>query len=128
MIKFLGLLLLLVPTTLYASDDIKPDRVTAIYFHRTDPCPTCKRMSSYSETAVTTFKTDKCIIQWLYVDFEANPREAAKYNVTRPSLILVSTLGSRLLDYENLTEIWVKGRDKAAFIKYVQDSIRKKIE
>ena len=30
------------------------DRVVAIYFHRTQRCPTCQKMGSYTEQAIKT--------------------------------------------------------------------------
>ena len=35
-----------------AADEVPADRVVVMYFHRTQRCPTCLKMGSYSEEAV----------------------------------------------------------------------------
>jgi hypothetical protein len=104
------------------------DRVVVIYFHRTQRCPTCLRMGSYSEEAVAEGFPNEIkdgTVEFHYVDFQS-PRNAAltkAYKVTGPSLVAVKILNDRAVAAENLKEIWTKNGDKDAFLKYVRDHV-----
>jgi hypothetical protein len=104
------------------------DRIVAMYFHRTQRCPTCRKMGGYAEEAVKT-KYAKGLhegaIAFYYVDFE-KPENAAlvkRYEISGPALILARVRGNKLSCFENLGEIWSKVSDKDAFVKYVQGNI-----
>jgi len=52
--------------------DAPKDRVVAMYFHRTERCPTCQKMGSYSEEAVKTAFADEIKegkVAFYYIDF-----------------------------------------------------------
>ena len=105
------------------------DRVVAMYFHRTQRCPTCLKMGSYSEEAVKSgfaqqIKDGK--VEFRYIDFqdEKNAALTKGYKVGGPTLIVARVAGGKVAEYKNLTEIWTKVRDKAAFIEYVQSSVK----
>jgi hypothetical protein len=105
------------------------DRVVVMYFHRTQRCPTCLRMGSYSEEAVQTgfaqpIKDGK--VEFHYIDFQdvQNATLTNGYKVAGPTLIVARVAGGKVAEYKNLTEIWAKSRDKTAFIDYVQTNIK----
>jgi hypothetical protein len=104
------------------------DRVVVMYFHRTQRCPTCLRMGSYSEEAVVKgfakqIKDGK--VEFHYVDFqdEKNAKLTNGYKVGGPTLIVAQVVGNKVKEYKNLTEIWAKNGDKDVFLKYVRDNI-----
>ncbi len=104
------------------------DRVVAMYFHRVPGCATCQKMGGYSAEAVQDgfakeIKQGK--VQFYVIDFE-NPKNAALtngYKVTGPTLIVARIVGNKVKQYKNLTEIWSKVGDKAAFLKYVRANV-----
>ncbi len=109
--------------------DAPAERVVAMYFHRTQRCPTCLKMGSYSEEAVKSgfakeIKDGK--IAFYYIDFqdEKNSAYTKGYKVTGPTLIIAKVSGKKVLEYKSLTDIWTKVRDKRAFIDYVQSNIK----
>ncbi len=109
--------------------DAPADRVVVMYFHRTQRCPTCLRMGSYAEKAVTTgfasqLKDRK--VAFHYIDFQdaKNAAFADAYQVTGPTLIVARVAGNKVAEFKNLTEIWAKARDEAAFIEYVQSNVK----
>jgi len=112
-----------------AAADAPADRVVVMYFHRTQRCPTCLKMGSYTEEAVTTgfaqqIKDGK--VAFHYVDFQ-NERNAAisnGYKIGGPTLIVAKVAGNKVAEYKNLREMWTKVRDKQAFVDYVQSSVR----
>jgi len=109
--------------------DASTDRVVAMYFHRTQRCPTCLKMGSYSEEAVKSgfaqqVKDGK--IEFRYIDFQDGKNAALTkgYKVGGPTLIVARVADGKVAEYKNLTEIWAKVRDKAAFVEYVQSSVK----
>ncbi len=104
------------------------DRVVAIYFHRTQRCPTCLKMGSYSEEAIGSgFATQLKggTVEFHYIDFQ-NKNNAAftkAYGITGPALIVAKVVDNKVTEFKNLKDIWTNVGDKKAFLKYVQDNV-----
>ena len=123
-------------TVLAADDPVKADtparaptdRVVVMYFHRTQRCPTCLRMGSYSEEAVVNGfakEIKRGTVEFHYIDFqdENNAVLTNGYKVGGPTLVVAQVVGNKVKEYKNLTEIWTKNSDKDAFLKYVRDNV-----
>jgi len=105
------------------------DRVVVMYFHRTQRCPTCQKMGSYSKEAVKqglAELVDNGAVEFHYIDFQqpANIRFAEAYKVEGPALIVAKIVNGKVQEYKNLEEIWMKVREKPAFIEYVQGGVQ----
>lgn len=104
------------------------DRVIAMYFHRTQRCPTCLKMGSYSEEAVTkgfAKQVNEGSVEFHYVDFQ-DKRNAALtkgYKIGGPALIVVKVAKNKAKEYTNLEDIWTKVGEKPEFIKYVSENV-----
>jgi thiol-disulfide isomerase/thioredoxin len=108
--------------------DAPADRVVVMYFHRTHPCPTCQKMSAYTEEAVTAgfanqLKNGK--VEYHYLDFQDEKNEALVkgYKIERPTLLVVQVVGNKVKNQQNLEQMWTLVRDKEDFVKYVQNSV-----
>ena len=87
------------PSWRNAVADEKPskpkDRVIAMYFHRTQRCPTCLKMGSYTEEAMKAAfekQLKEGTVEFHYVDFQ-NQKNAVLtkgYKITGPALIVTS--------------------------------------
>ena len=109
--------------------DAPKDRVVAMYFHRTQRCPTCLKMGSYSEEAVKAVFADEIKqgqVAFYFIDFqdEKNARYTKAYNINGPALIVAKISDNKVASYRNLEEIWTKVGDKPAFLRYVQESVK----
>ena len=109
--------------------DAPKDRVVAMYFHRTQRCPTCLKMGSYSEEAVKAVFADeikKGQVAFYFIDFQddKNARYTKAYNINGPALIVAKISDNKVASYRNLEEIWTKVGDKPAFLRYVQESVK----
>ena len=109
--------------------DAPKDRVVAMYFHRTERCPTCRKMGSYSEEAVKTAFADeikKGQVAFHFIDFqdEKNARYAKAYDISGPALIVAKISDNKVASYRNLEEIWSNVGDKSAFLRYVQENVK----
>ena len=109
--------------------DPPADRVVAMYFHRTERCPTCKMMGSYSEEAVKKGfprQVESGSVEFRYIDFQQpkNAKLTKAYKVTGPALIIADVKDNKVSEYKDLKEIWVKVREKPEFIKYVRTNIQ----
>ena len=105
------------------------DRVVAMYFHRTQRCPTCLKMGSYTEEALQTGFAKQLkdkTVEFHYIDFqnEKNAAYAKAYKVTGPALIVAKVADNKVAEFKNLKDIWTNVNDKEAFVKYVQDHIK----
>jgi hypothetical protein len=105
------------------------ERVVVMYFHRTQRCPTCLKMGSYSEEAIKTgfaeqIKDGK--VEFHYIDFQDKKNEALTkgYKVGGPTLMVARVAGNKVAEYKNLTEIWTKVGEKKAFLEYVQGGVK----
>ncbi len=104
------------------------DRVVVMYFHRTQRCPTCLKMGSYSEQAVASGFADqvkKGTVEFHYIDFqnEKNASYAKAYKITGPALIMAKVVDGKVAEFKDLKDIWSNVGDKKAFFKYVQDQV-----
>ena len=118
----------LIPMAAMAADP-PADRVVVMYFHRTERCPTCKMMGSYSEEAVKSGFASELkngTVEFHYIDFQQseNANLAKAYKVTGPALIVAKVVDAKVSKYTDLKEIWVKVREKPVFIEYVQENVR----
>jgi hypothetical protein len=123
----IALLAAMLPTTAPAAD-APADRVVAMYFHRTQRCPTCQKMGSYSEKAVKTGFAKQIkdgTVAFYYVDFQhkKNAKLVKGYNVSGPTLIVARIKGKKVKEFKDLDDIWTHVADKEAFIKYVQENV-----
>lgn len=109
--------------------DPPADRVLALYFHRTQRCPTCLKMGSYSEEAVTKgFETQikEGTVEFRYVDFqdEKNAKLTKAYKIKGPALIIVKVAENKVKEYKDLKDIWTKVRgEKPEFLQYVRENV-----
>ena len=118
----------LVPQPVFAAD-APADRTVVMYFHRTQRCPTCLKMGSYSEESVKEgfakqIKDGK--VEFHYIDFqdEKNSALTKGYKVGGPTLIVAKVSGNKVAEFKNLTEIWTKVATKQAFVEYVQTNVK----
>jgi hypothetical protein len=123
-----ALLASMLPQVVVAAD-APADRVVVIYFHRTQRCPTCLKMGSYSEEAVKggfAKQIKDAKVEFHYIDFQDQKNGALTkgYKVGGPTLIVARVAGNKVAEFKNLTEIWTKVREKSAFIDYVQSNVK----
>ena len=123
----LSVLSVVCDSTAYAADP-PSDRVVAMYFHRTERCPTCRKMGEYSEEAVKQGFADQIrdgSVTFHFVDFQKkqNAALAKGYKVDGPALLVVKIAGNKVVKYKDLEDIWTKVRDKSEFIKYVRANV-----
>jgi Zn-dependent alcohol dehydrogenase len=118
-----------IATSVAQAADAPKDRVIAMYFHRTQRCPTCLKMGSYSEEAVKTAfaeEVKKGQVAFFFIDFqdEKNARYTKAYDVTGPALIVAKIANNKVASYRNLEDIWNKVDDKLEFLRYVQENVK----
>jgi thiol-disulfide isomerase/thioredoxin len=104
------------------------DRVVAMYFHRTERCPTCQKVGSYAEEAVQkgfTQEVKKGTVEFHYVDFqdEKNAALTKGYKISGPALVIAQVRDHKVKQFKNLEEIWTKVQQKDQFLKYVRDNL-----
>jgi thiol-disulfide isomerase/thioredoxin len=104
------------------------DRVVALYFHRTERCPTCQKMGSYAEEAVKqgfTEQVKKGTVEFHYIDFQDDKNATLKkaYRISGPALVVAQVIDNKVKQFKNLEEIWTKVQKKDEFLRYVRDNL-----
>jgi hypothetical protein len=107
---------------------VPADRVVVMYFHRTQRCPTCLRMGTYSEESVVEKYADALNegkVEFHYIDFQNKKNEALTkgYKVAGPTLIVAKVVDNKIKEYKNLKDIWAKNTNAKDFHEYVQENI-----
>jgi hypothetical protein len=117
-------------TALAAEQPAKPpaDRVVAMYFHRTQRCPTCLKMGSYSEEAIKqglAKQLKEGSVEFHFVDFQ-NKKNAALtkgYKISGPALIVAKVEANKVKEFKDLKDIWTKVQEKPEFLTYVRENV-----
>lgn len=104
-------------------------RAVVMYFHRTQRCPTCLKMGSYTEEAVqkgfeTELKTGQVSLHFIDFQDAKNAEFTKAYEVSGPTLIVAKAVGENVVEYKDLSEMWTKVRDKQAFLEYVRSHVK----
>ena len=118
----------LVTTNTSSAADAPKDRIVAMYFHRTERCPTCRKMGAYSEEAVKKAFAEQLkdgTVEFRNIDFQnsKNARLAKGYKIQGPALIVAKIADNRVAVYKDLDGIWERVTDKPKFLTYVQENI-----
>ena len=118
----------MLPSMASAADAPK-DRVVVMYFHRTQRCPTCLKMGSYTEEAVKSgfakeIKAGTVSLHFIDFQDEKNAAFTKAYGISGPTLIVAKASGDKVAEYRNLKEMWTKVRDKDSFVEYVQTNVK----
>ncbi len=105
------------------------DGVKVYYLHGNTRCPTCRTIEAYAQEAVQTgfaeeLKSGK--IAWQVVNYESpgNGHYATDYEVVAPNVVLAMFKDGKQTKWKGLPEVWEHVGDKAAFLAFVQTSLR----
>ena len=108
-------------------------RVVAYYFHRTNRCPTCKKISALTEEAINAGYAeqlkDKTISLYM-IDFQAEKNEqyVKYYKLTGPTLVMADVRDGKVTQWKKLPKVWSLIFDKEKFLRYVQKEARDYLE
>ncbi len=100
------------------------DRLEMVYFHRAQRCPTCLRVGSLAEEAVTeafAAGIDSGTVVFRYVDFQdpASAAEVSRYKVTMPTLVAIRVLNHKPVHATKLAKVWALVGKPDALREYV---------
>ena len=104
-------------------------QVVACYFHRTNRCPTCKKISSYIEEAVDAGFADEIkagTVKVKMVDFQdaKNQKLTEAYKITGPTLVLMDIHDGKVKSWKPAPKVWSLVGKKNDFFKYVQQELK----
>ncbi len=113
-----------------AADGSQEDAVVVYYFHGTRRCPTCRKIEEYTNDAVAEGFTEELqsgAIIWRVVNVEepGNEHFIDDYRLSTKSVVLVRLAGGREADWKNLSRIWDLVGERAAFMAYIQDEVKR---
>ena len=108
-------------------------QVYACYFHRTNRCDTCKKISANIEESIKSGFAEELksnAVKVLMIDFqdEKNAEYTKAYKITGPTLVLMNVRDGKVMAWKPAPKVWSLVGDKEKFAKYVQDEMKKNIE
>jgi hypothetical protein len=103
-------------------------QVVAIYFHRTERCPTCKRIGAMSEGAVTKgFQKEVKTrgVEFHFIDFQdkKNAKLVEAYGIDSPTLLLLNVFEGETECHASLPKVWQLVGKPDEFRAYVQQGV-----
>jgi len=107
-----------------------PHQVVAIYFHRTQRCPTCKRIGALVEESIRQgyareLKTKAVELRLVDYQDRKNAELAKQYKIKGPVLVLANSANGKVIQWTSMPKVWQLVGKPAAFHTYVQDGIKK---
>jgi len=107
-----------------------PHQVIAMYFHRTQRCPTCKRIGALVEESIRqgyAKELETKAVEFRLIDFQdrKNATLAKSYKITGPILVLANVYKGKVVQWAPMPKVWQLVGKPAAFHAYVQDGLKK---
>ena len=108
-------------------------RVVAMYFHRTQRCPTCQKISAYIDEAIKAGFGEELkqkAVQLYEIDYQAkkNAKYTKGYKISRPTLVLANVQEGRVTAWKPMPKVWSLVGKKDQFFQYVHDGVRGYLE
>ncbi len=122
-----------VPTAERPAPKTQADKITAIYFHTTYRCETCRRIEAYSKEAIESgfareLANGRLEFRLVNVELPENQHFAQDYKLVTKSLVLIRTRDGKQVEWNNLGRIWELTGDHDGFVRYVQREVRAYLE
>jgi hypothetical protein len=104
-------------------------RVVACYFHRTNRCPTCRKISTYIEESLKAGFAQQMKaggVELRMIDFQdpKNQELTGYYKIAGPTLVIMDVRSDKVSAWKPAPRVWSLVGKKEAFFKYVQDEVR----
>jgi len=104
-------------------------QVMACYFHRTNRCPTCQRISAYIEESVQTgfaSQVKEGAVKMVMIDFQdpRNQQYTAAYKIAGPTLVIMDIRDGKVTSWKPAPKVWSLVGNKDEFFKYVQTEVQ----
>ncbi len=121
------------PAPVARADDkpaaVPSHQVVACYFHRTNRCPTCQKISAYIEESVKTgfeMQLKHGSVKVVMVDFQnpKNQKMTDAYKIKSPTLVLLDIQDGKVKAWKAAPKVWSLVGKKDEFFKYVQEEVK----
>lgn len=100
------------------------------YFHRTIRCPSCEKIETLTHKAVADGFADDLAagrLQWNSINIDEAPNKHFEddYRLQTQTLVISEMRGGKETRWKPLEKIWDMLSDDAAFVRYVQEEVRR---
>jgi hypothetical protein len=108
-------------------------QVVACYFHRTNRCPTCKKISAYIEESIQTgfdAQLQDGSVQVKMIDFQnpKNQKLTDAYKITGPTLVILDIHDGKVKAWKPAPKVWSLVSKKNDFFHYVQQEVKRYLD
>ena len=117
------------PSTVCLADQPNDTRIVACYFHRTERCPTCQKISQYIEGAVQDRFADETKsgdigVKMIDYQVEESQHFTDYYEITGPTLIIMDIVDGKVKQYKRAPKVWAFVGSQEKFYDYIEKEIR----
>lgn len=101
--------------------------IDAIYFHNSHRCSTCLKIEREAKAIVEAeFAVELASgrLRWAAIDMEQERHYVRRYDLTKPTLVLVRSVGDEPQDWVALDDTWSLIGSTTRFSMYIMDSFR----
>lgn len=107
-----------------------PRQVIVMYFHRTQRCPTCKRIGTLVEESIhqgyaKELQTKAVELHMVDYQDKRNAKLARQYKIKGPILVLANVYHGKVVQWTPMPKVWQLVGKPAAFHAYVQKGVKK---
>lgn len=104
-------------------------QVIACYFHRTQRCPTCQKISAYIEESIKAGFAEQLkekSVRMVMMDFQdpKNRKYTEAYEIDGPTLVLMDVRDGKIVSWKAAPKVWSLVGRKDDFFRYVQREIQ----
>jgi hypothetical protein len=113
--------------------ELPEHRVVAMYFHRTERCPNCRKAGDYTKKAIEEGMARRAAskeVMLFFIDFQdkKNAKLTKGYKISGPSLVIADVHDNKVTSWKTLPKLFALVGDEAKLAKYVQANIRAYLE
>ncbi|WP_047812650.1 nitrophenyl compound nitroreductase subunit ArsF family protein [Rhodopirellula islandica] len=95
----------------------------AVYFHAPHRCPTCRKIESFSQEALTP-EIEAGELAWQIADYtsDENSSFVDQFKVFTSTVVLVEMKDGEVVRWKNLEEVWNHTSDQADFTAFINEA------
>lgn len=98
-------------------------KFSAVYFHSPHRCPTCRKIETFAQEALTP-EIESGGIAWQTADYtsDSNASLVDQFKVFTSTVVLVEVREGNVVRWKNLEEVWNHTNDQADFTTFINQS------
>jgi len=112
-----------VATPVALNSKLAETQFSAVYFHAPHRCPTCRKIESFSHSALTP-EIESGELAWQVADYTADVNDSLvkQFKVFTATVVLVEVQEGNIVRWKNLEEVWNHTSNQADFTAFINQA------